>query len=82
MWFVSNDTLYSKLPVILLDVEMNIFSKFLEHEHFFIAILISEQFYNAKKKKEFILIFEAIFRFLSVKVFLSIKAHMHEYIPV
>jgi hypothetical protein len=28
---------------------------------FFIAILILELFYNAKKKKEFLLIFEAIF---------------------
>jgi hypothetical protein len=44
-------------------------AKFLEQEHFFIAILILEQFYNAKKKKEFLLIFEAIFRFLFVKVF-------------
>jgi hypothetical protein len=44
-------------------------------------MFILEQFYNAKKKKEFLLIFEAIFRFLFVKVFLSIKTpHMREYI--
>jgi hypothetical protein len=48
---------------------------------FFIAIRILEQFYNAKKKKKFLLIFEAIFRFLFVKVFLNIKTpHMHKYI--
>jgi hypothetical protein len=55
-------------------------AKFLEQEHFFIAILILEQLYNAKKKKELLLIFEAISRFLFVKVFLNTKTpHMHEY---
>jgi hypothetical protein len=29
-------------------------TKFLGHEHFFNAILILEQFYKAKKKKEFL----------------------------
>jgi hypothetical protein len=48
--------------------------------HFFIAILILQQFYNAKKKKEFLLIFEAIVPISVCEDFLSIKTpHMHEY---
>jgi hypothetical protein len=78
-----------QLGPVIIYTQKNIYSiyirlkrKFLEHELFFKAILILEQFYKAKKKKgTSTKFFKQFFDFCFWRFFLSIKTpHMPEYI--